>query len=78
MGQTKERRTEGLLVNSRTLSRSSTRSSEVGGLKLGVCFVETNREHSSGLEKAMGRVFRESSERDNIEKDDMTAGISSN
>lgn len=58
-------------MNSRTRSRSSTRSSDVGGLKLGVCFVEANREHSSGLEIAMGRVLLASSERDNAEREDM-------
>lgn len=60
-------------MNSRTRSRSSTRSSDVGGLKLGVCFVEANREHSNDPEKATGTVLRASSERDSTERDDIAA-----
>lgn len=58
-------------MNSRTRSRSSTRSSDVGGLKLGVCFVEANREHSSDLETTIGVVLRASSERDSAGRDDI-------
>lgn len=64
-----------LLVNSRTRSRSSTRSSDVGGLKLGVCFVEANREHSNDPEKTTGTVLRASSERDSTKRDDIAVDI---
>lgn len=63
-------------MNSRTRSRSSTRSSDVGGLKLGVCFVEANREHSNDRDKTTGTVLRASSERDSTKRDDIAVDIS--
>lgn len=62
-------------MNSRTRSRSSSRSSDVGSLKLGVCFVEANLKHNSGLETIMGSVLRVSSERDSAEMDDIMVDI---
>jgi len=60
-------------VNSRTRSRSSVRSSEEGGLKFLVCFVEAKR-HDSGLVAAWyakATVLRVSTERVNIDSEGM-------
>jgi len=62
------------LVNSRTRSRSSVRSSSVGGLKFLVCFVEAKR-HDSGLMAAWcekATALRVSIERVNIDREDMS------
>jgi len=62
------------LVNSRTRSRSSVRSSEEGGLKFLVCFVEAKR-HDSGLVIAWceeATTLRASIERVNIDSEDMS------
>lgn len=61
-------------MNSRTRSRSSVRSSEEGGLKFLVCFVEAKR-HDSGLvivwcEEAT--TLRASIERVNIDNENMS------